>query len=613
MSKLEEMVRLLFYGFPVYRDYVKSVRMSCEFLEKYHSNDDLRYVITGSFREGFPDIIFSDSDWMVLLNPSAEILTLETQSKVIQSVAEAPAHVKLIIPSGYREYFEEKYPTISTFLGLLKTDEDSCFVSAEEARRLHERDFLHEFMAEQKPSAPYTTPPTDTEGKISVAYTFRSPLKRTGTHGRLVETDRVPAIECMGWPNEANEWKIRKPRNWPRADVVKNITTDCFMIVPKPSDLSGDTKKEWRISFSIPEAKLFECFNEDQAKVYFLLRSLYARHLKEKLEGILSSYHIKTAMFWTLEEEEPSAWSEESTLELFFRVLKKLLGFLKDGYCPHYFIPNHNLCYKTSKKELENAASEITCFLRDPLAFFEELVNPTFLGLLPRPALLSMQVKGKLEKKILRLPTSAAYASFNDPEAHRDLELKCLSETLEETAASIRGFPNGVALIEVFIEALLQGHHFAFTVGKSEADLAKIKLSSVQEDFLVMDTSQMNQSLLVWMVLGKIAVDFITQGTSDKLYHFFFKIYALFMHQDDLLTDEKKKTMDILQTLCCATGAFLATVDFTADKVSYQQLHALLCEILPLDESSAQPPCNITLVLFILGSATCKMAKSFLE
>lgn len=613
MSELEELVRLLFHGFPVYRDYVKSVRKSYEFLEKYHSNDELRYVITGSFREGFPDILFSDSDWIVLLNPSAEILTVETQSKVIQSVAEAPAHVKLIILPGDREYFEEKCPTISTFLGLLKTDEDICFVSAEEARKLHERDFLPEFMAEQKPSAQYTTPSMGVEEKISVAYTFRSPHKKTGTHGRFVETDRVPAIECMGWPNEANEWKIRKPRNWPSADVVKNISTDRFMIVPKPSDLSGDTKKEWRISFSIPEAKLFECFNEDQAKVYFLLRSLYARHLKEKLGGILSSYHIKTVMFWTLEEEEPSAWSEKSTLELFFRVLKKLLGFLKDGSCPHYFIRNHNLCYKTSKKELENAASEISCFLHDPLAIFEELVNPNFLGLVPRLAVLSMQVKGKLEKKILRLPTSEAYASFSDPEAHRDLELKCLSETLEETATSIRAFPYGVALIEVFLEALLQGHHFAFTAGKSEADLAKIKSSSVQEDFLVMDTSQMNQSLLVWMVLGKIAVNFMTQGTSDKLYHFFFKIYALFRRQDGLLTDENKQTMDILQTLCCVTGAFLATVDFTADKISYQQLHALLCEILPLDEASAQPPNNITFVVFILGSATCKMAKSFLE
>ena len=163
------------------------------------------------------------------------------------------------------------------------------------------------------------------------------------------------------------------------------------------------------------------------------------------------------------------------------------------------------------------------------------------------------------------------------------------------------------------MEALLHGHHFAFTAGKSEADLAKMKSSSVQEDFLVMDTSQMNQSLLVWMVLGKIAVDFMTQGTSDKLYHFFFKVYALFRHQDGLLTDEKKQTMDFLQTLCCVTGAFLATVDFTADKISYQQLHALLCEILPPDETSAQPPSNITFVVFILGSATCKMANSFLE
>lgn len=192
MSELEELVRLLFHGFPVYRDYVKSVRKSYEFLEKYHSNDELRYVITGSFREGFPDILFSDSDWIVLLNPSAEILTVETQSKVIQSVAEAPAHVKLIIPPGDREYFEEKYPTISTFLGLLKTDEDICFVSAEEARKLHERDFLPEFMAKQKPSAQYTTPSRVSRKKSRLPTPFVHPIKG---QERMVDSSRQTACQ----------------------------------------------------------------------------------------------------------------------------------------------------------------------------------------------------------------------------------------------------------------------------------------------------------------------------------------------------------------------------------------------------------------------------------
>ena len=158
MADLEALVRVLFHGFPVYRRYVESARKNFELNHKYHSTDELRFVFTGSFREGYPDTLFSDTDAMMILNPSTEIWSSETQSKVIQPVSEAPAHVKLIIPPGYSERFEEKNPTISTFLGLVEAEQDCCFVSAEIARKLNERDFLPEFMAGQKPSAKWTAP-----------------------------------------------------------------------------------------------------------------------------------------------------------------------------------------------------------------------------------------------------------------------------------------------------------------------------------------------------------------------------------------------------------------------------------------------------------------------
>ena len=65
----------------------------------------------------------------------------------------------------------------------------------------------------------------------------------------------------MGWPTEASEWITRQPRNWPSTDLVEGICTSGFMIVPKPSDMSGDTREEWRLSFSVPEAKLFDSFD----------------------------------------------------------------------------------------------------------------------------------------------------------------------------------------------------------------------------------------------------------------------------------------------------------------------------------------------------------------
>ena len=287
----------------------------------------------------------------------------------------------------------------------------------------------------------------------------------------------------MGWPIESSEWITRQPRNWPSTDLVESISTSGFMIVPKPSDMSGDTRKEWRLSFSEPEAKLFDSLSESQAKVYYLLRSLYVRHLKGRLQGALTSYHLKTVMFWMLEEVEHSVWFEESTLEMYFRVLRKLLLFTKDGFCPHYFVRKHNLFYKTSKSALEDTVREISLVLNDPLAVFGNIVNDGFLGLMPRLGILWVDVKGKLSRKILSLPSHLAHTAITSPEVPEfvsKFELECLSKTLEETLLSIKEFVHSATLIEVYITAILQGHQFAFTTGKTEERLSSPKSSPTQ-------------------------------------------------------------------------------------------------------------------------------------
>ena len=58
MADLEALVRVLFHGFPVYKRYVESIRQKYELRHKYYSTDELRYVLTGSFREGYPDFFF---------------------------------------------------------------------------------------------------------------------------------------------------------------------------------------------------------------------------------------------------------------------------------------------------------------------------------------------------------------------------------------------------------------------------------------------------------------------------------------------------------------------------------------------------------------------------
>ena len=198
-------------------------------------------------------------------------------------------------------------------------------------------------------------------------------------------------------------------------------------------------------------------------------------------------------------------------------------------------------------------------------------------------------------------------------EGHRDVELECLWETLEDTAISIKAFPDGVALLEVYVDALAHGHKFAFIMGKTESELSKIKVTLVQEDFSKMYIAHMNQSLLLWLELGKIAVNLTSKGTNDKLFSFLCKVLTFLIEQKFPFDDERKETMDLIQGVCCTTGAFLATVNFNAKNISYQQLHELVCDLLPISGNSAQDPCNIIPPLLVLSGATCKMAKNFLD
>ena len=58
MAELEAPVRVLLHAFPVYKRYVESTRQKYELRIKYYSTDELRYVLTGSFREGYPNFFF---------------------------------------------------------------------------------------------------------------------------------------------------------------------------------------------------------------------------------------------------------------------------------------------------------------------------------------------------------------------------------------------------------------------------------------------------------------------------------------------------------------------------------------------------------------------------
>ena len=580
-------------------------------------------MVTGSYREGYPDTLYSDVDMMVILNPR-EIFSQDCQMKIFHPVDEAPAHVKLIIPEAYLDEFKQEHHIISTFLGLVEnTEEDGCFVSAEKTRRLNRRDFLPDCIDESyKPSVPWTEAQTAEGGSgLSPAYTLRS----TPVPGmKQIETDRVSAIECMGWPCSACEWISRKPRYWPQEDTIEKIAASGFMVVPKPSNILGDTTKEWRFSFSIPEALLFDTFEECHAMVYYMLRSLYTRSLKEKLYGSLTSYHLKTVMFWMLEETEPSCWSRERIVDIFMLALKKLLKFTRKGFLPHYFIPSHNLFYTTSNEGLELATRQIVFVLNQPLDALDQMVTSEFVGLMPRLGLLSVDTKTKQDMMILRLPESVAYGVFTQGEPRdlvRNIGLKSFSQTINDTIISMKSFPEDDSLLNLYLPNILFGYSLASAMEVSASTFDAEKMD-VGQDFLEMDTVNTNQALEMWAELVKIALDdTIAAHGDEKPFLSFMKHFYVFFKESlerlfsGSLTEGDKETLGTFRTICATAGAFLATVKFSAKDIAYAELYQLLCEVIPpippLEKIISVDLCTQSMT--VLWGGSLKMTNCFLK
>lgn len=171
----------------------------------------------------------------------------------------------------------------------------------------------------------------------------------TQTYFGCFQIDIVYSYRCRdSWPSSANKWE-RRPRhhNWPTKEMIQDIVTSGFDIVPIPSKitLTPEADLEWRLSFSEAEKKLVLSFNDCQRSCFIALKIIVKEYVEPMFpdEDFLSSYIMKTLMFWMIEETEQSLWQPEQLVYCLQLCLIRLVEWLQDGFCPSYFIPSYNL------------------------------------------------------------------------------------------------------------------------------------------------------------------------------------------------------------------------------------------------------------------------------
>ena len=171
--------------------------------------------------------------------------------------------------------------------------------------------------------------------------------------------DIVPAIQLEHWPEISAGWQSRK-RQWPEQEVVEEIMKTKCHLVPVSHRFSSCPAIEWRLSFSLAEKGLALRLTMLQRQFYTFFKHLLWRDFINK-GRIVSSYHLKTAFFWLMEDLPTSFWKEENFSRIASLLTEKLLLFLLESNFPNYFVPSNNMISHLKAEDLQ----EITINLKE--------------------------------------------------------------------------------------------------------------------------------------------------------------------------------------------------------------------------------------------------------
>jgi len=181
-------------------------------------------------------------------------------------------------------------------------------------------------------------------------------LRRGPSNSSHEDFDYVLAMPCTSLPAEILAWfDAMRPGYWPPPEVFE-IARQCPCFLVADGDRGSPTEDiEWRITPNLIERHLMFSLNNVQKKCLIILKMLKKQELTPHLhEGCkFTSFHCKTALFFTLERTPSDVWREQGLMECIVRCLHTIREFLIQGECPHYIVENVDLFDKKLCRECQ--------------------------------------------------------------------------------------------------------------------------------------------------------------------------------------------------------------------------------------------------------------------
>ncbi|XP_061166129.1 uncharacterized protein LOC133175050 [Saccostrea echinata] len=156
-----------------------------------------------------------------------------------------------------------------------------------------------------------------------------------------IEFDHAYCFVCDFWPLSASSW-IDRCHSWPQPHVVDDIVKNGCHFVAIGHKLGRHEDQEWRISFSLAEQKLVFAMNHCQFLTYGLLKLFLTEIINNGVgddDKLLCSYHMKTAVFWVIQQNTIPHWCPQNLLGGFWVCFKLILKWVYEVVCPNFVIP----------------------------------------------------------------------------------------------------------------------------------------------------------------------------------------------------------------------------------------------------------------------------------
>jgi len=160
--------------------------------------------------------------------------------------------------------------------------------------------------------------------------------------------DHVEAFHCKTLLPEIMSWFTKMQRCfWPSHDTLQAARMCGCFLVPAGCHGSVNEEIEWRITPNLIERLLMFSLNIVPIKCLVVIKIMkkqeFVKYITCENNCKFTSFHCKTALFFTLNRTHPTVWTKCRLIECIVRCLQTILEFLHQGECPHFIIEGVDL------------------------------------------------------------------------------------------------------------------------------------------------------------------------------------------------------------------------------------------------------------------------------